>query len=268
MFHIVIDSAIDHLQDYPSFTVIPLYLRIGEKFLKDRVEITRDKFYSIMSSVIDTFTTSQPSPEDFKQVFQSIPEQDILVLTVASSLSGTMQSALAAARETTKNVKVLDILNASIASGLLAHIAVQLREQGKTIEETYEELMQIREKISLVAVIATLKNLVRLGRLPAIAGWVGGLLKTVPFIRIKGGEIKPLKNERGTPFTIFKKNVDKIMNLVDPRYPIAMAYTDLSGDIVQYAQEKGAYLVQVSPIVGAFAGNNAYGFAFVEGGNL
>jgi len=40
MFHIVIDSAIDHLQDYPSFTVIPLYLRIGEKFLKDRVEIT------------------------------------------------------------------------------------------------------------------------------------------------------------------------------------------------------------------------------------
>jgi len=26
MFHIVIDSAIDHLQDYPSFTVIPLYL--------------------------------------------------------------------------------------------------------------------------------------------------------------------------------------------------------------------------------------------------
>jgi len=61
------------------------------------------------------------------------------VLTVASSLSGTMQSALAAARETTKNVKVLDTLNASIASGLLAHIAVQLREQGKTIEETYEE---------------------------------------------------------------------------------------------------------------------------------
>jgi len=40
----------------------------------------------------------------------------------------------------------------------------------------------------------------------------------VPFIRIKGGEIKPLKNERGSPFTIFKKNVDKIMNLVDPRY--------------------------------------------------
>jgi len=77
----------------------------------------------------------------------------------------------------------------------------------------------------------------------------------VPFIRIKGGEIKPLKNERGSPFTIFKKNVDKIMNLVDPRYPM-------------YAQEKGAYLVQVSPIVGAFAGNNAYGFAFVEGGNL
>jgi len=76
----------------------------------------------------------------------------------------------------------------------------------------------------------------------------------VPFIRIKGGEIKPLKNERGTPFTIFKKHVDKIMNLVDPRYPIAMAYTDLSDDIVQYAQEKGAYLVQVSPIVGAFAG--------------
>jgi len=34
MFHIVIDSAIDHLQDYPSFTVIPLYLRVGEKFLK------------------------------------------------------------------------------------------------------------------------------------------------------------------------------------------------------------------------------------------
>jgi len=93
MFHIVIDSAIDHLQEYSSFTVVPLYLRIGEKFLKDRVEITRDKFYSIMSSVIDTFTTSQPSPEDFKQAFQSIPEQDILVLTVASSLSGTMQSA-------------------------------------------------------------------------------------------------------------------------------------------------------------------------------
>jgi len=58
MFHIVIDSAIDHLQQYPNFTVIPLYLRIGDKFLKDRVEITRDRFYKILSSIIDTFTTS------------------------------------------------------------------------------------------------------------------------------------------------------------------------------------------------------------------
>jgi len=267
MFHIVIDSAIDHLQQYPNFTVIPLYLRIGDKFLKDRVEITRDRFYKILSSIIDTFTTSQPSPEDFKEVFENIPEQDILVLTVSSKLSGTMQSALTAAKETTKNVKVLDTLNASIGGGLLAHIAAQLREQGKNIEETYQELTKIRERISLVAVIATLKNLVRLGRLPAFAGWVGGLLKTVPFIQIKDGEVKPLKNERGSPFAIFKKHVEEIMSTVDKNFPVAMAYTDLSDDIVEYAKKNGAYLVQASPIVGAFAGNNAYGFAFVEGGN-
>jgi len=46
-----------------------------------------------------------------------------------------MQSALAAARETTKNVKVLDTLNASIASGLLAHIAVQLRSKEKPLKK-------------------------------------------------------------------------------------------------------------------------------------
>ncbi|WP_018962920.1 DegV family protein [Coprothermobacter platensis] len=267
MFHIVIDSAIDHFENYPALSVVPVYLRIGEKFLKDRVEITRDYFYKILSSVVNSFTTSQPTPEDFKEVFDKVPEKDILVLDVSSKLSGTVQSAQSAALQTEKNIMVMDTLSASIGGGVLAHIAVQLRKQGKTMQETYEELMKLRDRVNVIAVIATLQNLVRLGRLPTIAGFVGGLLKTVPLIQVKGGEVKPLRNERGNPFTIFKKYVEEIASDIDNSYPVGMAYTDLNEDIITLARSKGAYLLQASPVIGAFVGNNAYGIAYVRKGN-
>jgi DegV family protein with EDD domain len=216
---------------------------------------------------MDNITTSEPTPEDFKQVFDHVPEDDILVLNVSSKLSGTIKSAIAAASQSKKNIKILDTLTASVGGGILIHVANKLRQEGKNLQETYNELMKLRDRISVEAVISSLRNLVRLGRLSAVAGFVGNLLKTVPIIKVEDGEVKPLKNERGNAFTIFQKYAEKVLERASRQYPLVMAYTDLTEEIANYAKSKGAYLVQVTPVIGAFVGNNAYGVAYVEGGS-
>ena len=98
---IVTDSLsdiVDGVSDELGITVVPLYVRFGEKVYRDRIEITTDEFYHRLVNDDVLPTTTQPSPGDFLEVFNKLAKEtdEILVITVSSKLSGTYQSALQA----------------------------------------------------------------------------------------------------------------------------------------------------------------------------
>ncbi|HMN12287.1 MAG TPA: DegV family protein [Bellilinea sp.] len=98
---VVVDSCIDLpknlIADLP-LTVVPLQLTWEGERLLDGVDITMDEFYKRIATSKVTPTTSQPSPEQFRQVFQKHLEEgdEVLCITVSSKLSGTYNSAIQA----------------------------------------------------------------------------------------------------------------------------------------------------------------------------
>nr|WP_269169362.1 DegV family protein [Dehalococcoides mccartyi] len=98
---IVTDSTADippQLAKSLGITIVPLYVRFGEKALKDGVEITQDQFFERLQTESVHPNTSQPSPQDFIDVYRELaPTCDgIVSIHISSKLSGTYDSAIQA----------------------------------------------------------------------------------------------------------------------------------------------------------------------------
>ena len=98
---IVTDSTADipsALAKELGITVVPLYVRFGDETYRDRVDITEDEFYQrLMNDPIHP-NTSQPTPQDFANVYRELSQQadGIVSIHISSKLSGTCNSALQA----------------------------------------------------------------------------------------------------------------------------------------------------------------------------
>ena len=87
-------------------------------------------------------TTSQVNPEQAKAAFEPLLKEgkDILHLAFSSGLSGSCQSARIAAEELQdeypeRKIVVIDTLLAALGQGLLVYKAVQMKEQGASMDE-------------------------------------------------------------------------------------------------------------------------------------
>ena len=99
MIRIITDSTSDITQQEASqmgLTVIPLHNYFGEEEFLDGVTITKEEFYERLVKSEELPKTSQPSPDDFLTIFEECKEAGdcAIVLTIASDLSGTFQSAM------------------------------------------------------------------------------------------------------------------------------------------------------------------------------
>ena len=119
---IIIDSTVDispALKD--RFITIPVTVRFGEEEYEDGVTITHSEFYEklVESDVLPK--TSQTSPALFAQAYEEVVNggEEAVVLTIASELSGTCQSATLAAQDFEGKIYVVDTKNAAIGSGPL-----------------------------------------------------------------------------------------------------------------------------------------------------
>jgi len=190
MFHVIIDSAIDLPEGstFDDFSLVPLYVKIDTQYYKDVVDISRDEFFRILPNEYDRISTSQPNMEDFLAAINSSKHEDVLVMTISSKISGTYNSALSAAQESDKkNVVVLDTWNLSMGAGVLALMALNMRNQGLPLEDVVNKLYELRERTRFWAVIATLKNLMRIGRISRFTGLVGEILRVKPVVELNPG---------------------------------------------------------------------------------
>ena len=132
---IVTDSTSDlspQVAQELGITVVPVYVRFGERVYRDGVDISEDEFYQkLVGSPIHP-ATSQPSPADFADVYKKLSRQadEIVSIQVTSKLSGTYNSALQG-RELVKTgcrIEVVDSLSVTMGLGLIAMAAARLAE--------------------------------------------------------------------------------------------------------------------------------------------
>ena len=117
---------------------------------------------------------------------------------IAGKLSGTIESARAAARELgDERVRTIDSESASAAIAMLG-LAIQRRlEHGTTDEEVDALVERYRREAGLLFTVDTLEYLARGGRIGRARAWAGELLNIKPILSIEDGEVLPVKRVRG-----------------------------------------------------------------------
>jgi DegV family protein with EDD domain len=97
---IIVDSTADLIPEVKEkVTVVPMTVRFGDEEFIDGVTINHKEFYEKLVETDVMPTTSQATPAMFDEHFKRIAEagESAVVLTLASKLSGTYQSAMLAA---------------------------------------------------------------------------------------------------------------------------------------------------------------------------
>ena len=198
---IVVDSTADFPEAsrrYSNWRIVPLYVRFGQESFRDYVELGPEEFYTRLRDSPVTPTTSQPTPGDFRAVYEDLAGYErIYSLHIGATLSGTVESARLAAAEFGDRIRVVDTETASAAVAMLG-LSLQLRlERGTTDQEVEAVVERHRRDSQLIFTLDTLDYLARGGRIGRAAAWAGQLLKVKPILTIRDGEVVPLKRVRG-----------------------------------------------------------------------
>lgn len=204
----VVDSGSDYelentLEMKHTVEVVPLNIHIGQEEYLDGVTISKDEFYEKMASSEVLPKTSQPSPQQFYDAFKKYIDEGktIISLSISSELSGTFQSATIAkdmlTEEEQKNVTLIDTTSISAVVLLLLKKADNLLNEGKSVEDVVSWLEDKKHKTKVYALLDTLENLKKGGRVSAAQALIGGLLTIKPLVTIADGKVETLGKSRG-----------------------------------------------------------------------
>ncbi len=266
--HIIVDSTCDlSLEEARSLGISMLLLKVhfGPEAYLDKVDIEGERFFEKLSSSSVMPTTSMVTLEDFLEEFARHPDEDILVVTISSLLSGTCQSAqIAKVQSGRDDVYVVDSASATIAHALLVREAVRLRDEGKSAREACEVLERIKPRLRIYAMIDTLKYLVKGGRLSGAQGALGTILSLKPIIAVRDGVVTSVDKARGARAAIRKLAALVEREPMDQSLPAAYAH---SGDAQTLSELKRALGVEapacwLGSVVGAHAGPGAVAIAY------
>jgi len=203
----VVDSASDFSQDLFSLNhrieVVPLNVHFGDTIFLDGVDISKEEFYSKMAQTPELPKTSQPSPQAFYEMFKKQLDDGhtILSFSITSKLSGTYQSAHIAkgmfSDEEQKNIYLIDTESLSVGVIYLVKKADELLAKGTGIEQVVEWLEEAKKKIRLFALLDTLENLKKGGRISTAQAFIGEMLSIKPIILINDGIVDNFGKFRG-----------------------------------------------------------------------
>lgn len=182
----------------------------------------------------------------FEDAFREALEadKDVLYFSLSKNISGNYNSARIAAEDLmesgnyTRKIRMIDSLNASLAQGILAIYASEMREKGMAFDEVADILETYPSKMNGVFTVGDLKYLARTGRLSGTAAVIGNVLSIKPILRgNKDGYIVQYKKCRGRKSAIHELVSLVCNNIVEPeKQIIGIAHAD--------AYEESLYIME------------------------
>ncbi len=270
----------DAVLDRYGIAMVPLQLLFGDRVYLDRVEMDHAEFGRRLRSSPVAPTTSQPTPAQFGEAFEHARAgaEEVVVVLLSSSLSGTYASAEAARRSFgAGGIHLVDSRSVSFGVGMLALRGAELADAGWPAATIAGELERVRGQAGMFFTVATLEYLLRSGRVSRLQAWLGGLLDMKPILSLdREGRATAVARVRGQAALL-----PRLLRLLDARLPaprerlrLAVAHADAPeiAETVRRALEAryGVPEVMVAPVTGVLAahvGPGAWGvFYQVEDG--
>jgi len=266
----------DSCSDLPSevaqalnVTIIPLNVIFGEEILKDGVEITSKEFYKRLAEAENLPSTSQPTPQEFEEVYRSLLENfdKIISVHLSEKLSGTLASASMAAKEFDDKVYVFDSESISDGVAIQVEAAAQAIKKGLSFEQIKNYLIDVRESTHALFTLDTLEYLEKGGRIGKAESLLGSIFNIKPIIIVKEGIYHAFGKARSRKkaikqLTNYFAKVSKDKKVKSLAIGHGLASEDaqkLKKSLESVLGVEASMVSQVGPVIGAHTGPGALG---------
>jgi DegV family protein with EDD domain len=172
--------------------VVPLFVIFGEKSYRDYIDLSRRDFYEKLANEPVLPITSQPTAQMFEDAFRPHVQAGdaIFCIVISSKLSGTINAARSAAQQFPgADITIVDSESVAGGLGMLALQAAALAKAGASRETILEAIERGKRTQHLYACIPDLSHVVRTGRIGKAKAVIGTLMKIVPVISLRDGEV-------------------------------------------------------------------------------
>jgi DegV family protein with EDD domain len=181
---------------------------------RDKIDLSLPDFYQMMRQRTTLPTTSAPAAGLFEALYERLlGEYDhIISVHLAGKLSATYDVARAAGERVGRGrISVVDSGQLSMCLGWMAMRAAEMAAEGAGPAVIVEELESWVPRLRLYAVLDTLVNVQRSGRIGRAQAFVGSLLNFKPLILIKEGQVFPVERPRSRA-SAMRRIVDVVAN--------------------------------------------------------
>ena len=202
---IVTDSTADlekeDLEGLP-IKIVPLRIDLKGELYKDGVEITKNEFWQTMLKDDLVIKTSQPSPQDFLNVYNKLFEKGykkIISIHPSAKLSGTIQAAKVGKSLTNRedDIELVDSMGISLLQGVLVLGAAEKAVKKEGFGQILNWINNFRTKGKLLMIVPDLKYLEKGGRIGKAGSAIAGAIHLKPVLTINQGEIAVEKKVLG-----------------------------------------------------------------------
>lgn len=188
MIQVVMDTTTGMTRaefDQAGITMVPLYVRDGERLYREQVDIFPDEFYR-RERAGTIFETAQTNPADLISVFQPIVEagDEVVCVLISSAISGSVNAARVAAQTlgAEDKITIVDSLESGYGEAYLGLTARKMADAGENRTEIVRALSDIRMRTRTYFIMESLKWLFHGGRLTGAQYFVGSVIKLNPIV--------------------------------------------------------------------------------------
>jgi DegV family protein with EDD domain len=270
---IVTDGTSDiptELAEKFNIHIVPNILVLDGQEYVDGQSISRQEFYERLPTMQTSPTTAAPSSGTYQDVYAQIFKRGfdkILSIHAPVKLSGIFAAAHLAAQEFKDRVEVIDSGQLSLGLGFQVLAAAEAAAKGASLERIQKLVESVGSRVKLVAMLDTLDQLRRSGRVSWARASLGSLLRIKLFIEVKKGEVLRLGQARTR-----SSGIDRLIEMLKKLGPLenlAMLHTNAEAEArailesLSIPLSQPPLVINVTTIIGTHVGPNALGFAAV-----
>lgn len=217
MIQVIVDSGIDQnvwIQENYDYDFMPLNIIVDNEIYLDREELNLEDLHSLMKEG-KRATTSQASPGQVIETLENYRKQgdEVLYICLWQGLSGHYQTVKQIVKEYQKEYPdfKMEIVENNCVSVIASIVTIQALEMVKadySFEEVVKQARWNADHAMGYLTVDDLDWLVKGGRLPRTAGFVGSSLNIKPIVSIGEDKLTTIGAARGKK-QLYKRLIKK-----------------------------------------------------------
>ncbi len=264
------DTAADlpqHIIEEYQIMQVPFGINFPNNQFLDKYTIQPDEFYKLLKQEEAAPTSSLPALKtlDSAMNFLETQYEKSICLHISSGLSATFQASFKQA-ENHPGIIVKDSRHLSVTEGLLLLRTARVIEAGMPFEQIITQLDEWVKKTFIYTDIATLKYMVRSGRVSPMKGLMANILNIKPIVSVDD-------NGKGIAYGKSfsrKANMNKILKIISSLaekkeiWEYAIVHSAAESRANKYAEKLTSitckapvYVMPLSPVIGVHNGIGA-----------